>query len=582
MSKKREFSEFNGGTGNNADIDVFFPEMVKWIQQNGGYVHPALQMFVDDDDDNDDDDDDSKDQDQDQDYSKGISYRGIRIHQIMSNKRKSNADSAGGTVAHEDATRLVMVSKDEVLVRIPMKCAVSGILEKKERRIQQQDNKESGKYNLIPASPWLRCVRSLMKAKVQSSKECKQDDGHGHSNFFTPYIRSLPKSYDTLLNWTDEELEGLRGTVLYDSIIHQSNILHTGADFSISLHDDMYKAIRERWESLKEYLSADCEGESKSTTDISQFVWAIDSISTRGFHMQQSFQSNDDDNDNGMIQNGDYYGPFMLPLIDLLNHCSTEDARKGATLKQDPADGSFILCSDRDLFHGEELLHSYGNINSQQQLKTYGFVDVRRVVETCSNTSCRRKCDFTPAIINRSEVIDIARKVALEAFVKYERFFENDGEIEFWDPSVCWDRKKDLCEKAPINQSFLIPDHIVIRFDLININEVLLTLICVLLLPLEAFEEFISDPSFLDESILEDPFLYHLASAVCRELLKDKMSTYTGASVTEDTKRLKQNDQNPRSLFARAIVLEEKICIQCCLQRFSRKENITIQPTLIY
>jgi len=569
MSKKREFSELKGGSGK----DVVFSEMVKWIQQNGGFVHPALQMFVDDD----------NVKDQDQDYSTGIPYRGIRIHQMMSNKRKSTADSVVETFAHEDAARVVVVSKDEVLVRIPMKCAVSGVFEKKERRIQQQDNKETTENcSLIPASPWLRCVRSLMKAKIQSSKECEQDDGQGHSNFFTPYIRSLPKNYDTLLNWTDEELEGLRGTVLYDSIINQSNILRKGADFSMSLHDDMYKAIRDRWEGLKEYLSTDCDGESESVTDISQFVWAIDSISTRGFHMQQSFQCNDDDDDNEMIQNGDYYGPFMLPLIDLLNHCSTEDARKGATLKQDPADGSFILCSDRDLFHGEELLHSYGNINSQQQLKTYGFVDVRRVVETCGNTSCRRKCDFTPAMINRSEVIDIARKVALEASVKYERCFENDSEIEFWDPSVCWERKKDLCEKSPMNHSFFIPDHIIIPFDLTNINEVLLTLICVLLLPLEAFEEFISDPSFLDESILEDPFLYHLASAVCRQLMKDKMSTYIGASVAEDTKWLKQHDQNPRSLFARAIVLEEKICIQYCLQRFSRKDSITIQPTLIH
>ena len=52
-----------------------------------------------------------------------------------------------------------------------------------------------------------------------------------------------------------------------------------------------------------------------------------------------------------------YRGPFLLPIIDLLNHSSIEN-KKCTTLRRDTSssNGGFYMIAERHIIKGEEIL----------------------------------------------------------------------------------------------------------------------------------------------------------------------------------------------------------------------------------
>jgi hypothetical protein len=71
-------------------------------------------------------------------------------------------------------------------------------------------------------------------------------------------------------------------------------------------------------------------------------------------------------------------GPYMLPLVDLLNH-SSDPALLSTVLKSVELEGeggrAFEMRASRDLCEGEEVLHSYGAHDAAELVRTYGFCD---------------------------------------------------------------------------------------------------------------------------------------------------------------------------------------------------------------
>ena len=57
------------------------------------------------------------------------------------------------------------------------------------------------------ASPILRAALCLLR-----------EEAHGAQSSWAPYMATLPTGYDTLENWTQEELAALRGTSVYDEL----------------------------------------------------------------------------------------------------------------------------------------------------------------------------------------------------------------------------------------------------------------------------------------------------------------------------------------------------------------------------
>ena len=196
---------------------------------------------------------------------------------------------------------------------------------------------------------------------------------------------------------------------------------------------------------------AGCGRRRRSTFDY--FKSACACISTRGFHLGCGPASDrggvgDGSNDGASAIGGvattdaPYTGPFLLPLIDLLNHSSSlrrrctslqrmgqsaavrtamaealgasgtpektggdigrkrgGDGNRGGSVtvgSGDDEDGSsFIMGAERNIVKGEEILHSYGDqLTSAHQLQTFGFVEeryIQRAIDCCQMISTLRR-----------------------------------------------------------------------------------------------------------------------------------------------------------------------------------------------
>jgi hypothetical protein len=251
-------------------------------------------------------------------------------------------------------------------------------------------------------------------------------------------------------------------------------------------------------------------------------------ISTRGFHLQQQ------DDDNGTSHDNDapplYHGPYLLPVIDLLNH---DPPNKCTTLQRDAATEVFTMVAERSIAAKEQVVHSYGDLTSAQVLQTFGFVPdshIQRALELdlllADNNS-----SLTPAVLSKTKDLLVAcRKIAqsdypsqLQAVVTSEHM-----EDEVWEVSNLPTRNiKHLSEDLTLSSKTLL------------FSEEIITLVCAQFLPEDAYQEVFGqvETTLLDRSILED---YYLGNLVCRSLLTaidDKLATYRpSGSVTESNK----------------------------------------------
>jgi hypothetical protein len=138
----------------------------------------------------------------------------------------------------------------------------------------------------------------------------------------TPYTRSLPANaaaFNTLLSWSESERAGLESTSLRQV-----------------LPEATCEAVIERFESrVRPALPEEIRG--KVTKE--QFLCAALAVSTRGFHTPSA-------DDPSKME-----GPFLLPLIDMLNH---DPMNPGGVLSRDD-NGDFLVTAVRDIREGEEL-----------------------------------------------------------------------------------------------------------------------------------------------------------------------------------------------------------------------------------
>ena len=150
-----------------------------------------------------------------------------------------------------------------------------------------------------------------------------------------PYLDSLPKTFETLFQWSDTEIKTfLKGTTLGTMVMADRT--------SGSMTAQYQTAVRPVLAELG--LLSSLEQEDEMTA----FQNACMCISTRGFH----YSSKDDQESSSIMS---YPGHFLLPIIDLLNH---NPAKKCTTLQY--SDGFFCMIAERPIAQGEEIFHSYG------------------------------------------------------------------------------------------------------------------------------------------------------------------------------------------------------------------------------
>ena len=405
-----------------------------------------------------------------------------------------------------------LISKGETLVALPESLAVSG-------------STSPISYEDRCASSWLRCISAYYRARQKPER-------------FQPYFNSLPKVYDSLLNWTDDEVAVyLSGTTLCSLVLRdrKDNVLEARYQ----------EAVRPYLEHLGLVSASDSIPEG-----VACFREACMCISTRGFHLDDS------------VSSSLYSGPFLLPFIDLLNHDPT---RKCTTLHY--VEGQFLMKAERDIEEDEEVFHSYGTkLTSMQVLQTFGFVPESSI--DAAERGVRVGDHVTPAILTKGEVVSACQSVIASSFPAEVRSHMKSSQSLLCDES--WDLELDVSTR---DLAFL-PDDFVVSC-LCPLSEGLITLCCILFLPPDVFSEFMaSGATLLERNVLDD---YYLGKLLCKAIdvaIAAKVSTYSPVTIlgsgtpqqyhNDDVSLLREVRRKPglqRALFGLIVRLEEKSCL---------------------
>ena len=95
---------------------------------------------------------------------------------------------------------LAPIRKGELLLRVPRSAVVCAC--------EESDS----------SSRWLPAEARAMSPMVRTALVLMREEALGDASSWAPYLSLLPRSYDTLENWSPVEIERLRGTAVYDHL----------------------------------------------------------------------------------------------------------------------------------------------------------------------------------------------------------------------------------------------------------------------------------------------------------------------------------------------------------------------------
>lgn len=416
-------------------------ELVGWIRLHGGTVHDALEVRT----------------------------------PIAGGDDGRSSPAAARSCRRRGVFARRPIRRGDELVRLPRRLALDGRANPSSYDWAPPDGAERKRS----ASPWLRCLASLVAALADSRGGAAEEGGgsdgatggksagpvdHG------PYVSSLPGHYDSLLNWTPDEVDTyLRGTSLAASCGGGEAALRDRFDGTVLPYLRFVDAggrtgadggRRDAKRRRKDDPSKGCnEDRRKASADdlFPLFREACMCISTRAFHMQSLPGEDGKEGGKDKADDSTYDGPFLLPYVDLLNHAPSGSWSQVTTLRRDDRTGDFVMAAERDVEVGEEVCHSYGGpgggdgtgLNSAQLLRTFGFVDVGSVSARLEayhrpgvppdGGGIRREVPpgLTPAVISRDDVLSACEEVAASSRPgRIREHMERTGMLD--DGWECW------------------------------------------------------------------------------------------------------------------------------------------------
>jgi hypothetical protein len=407
------------------------------------------------------------------------------------------------------------IPKGHVLLCLPAACALDGRLLPDVYGKVPEDKKEKQKgTKRKTASPWLRCLAAFYQSDPASA-----------------YRASLPETYETLWQWSDQEIAHyLAGTTCpggggwnADPVVVRERYQTQVRPYLEFLHVTLPKseeAQYQEFERVCQTMSTRCFHLSTTKTLSSNAASSnatssnatSDEPSTKNSFSRDNTNTNtkNDTNDtNDTNDDDDYSGPFFLPAVDLLNHSSSHTSI--CTTLQRTSTG-FLLVADVDIQANQEILHSYGpTLSSSHFLHTFGFCPAAN-----NNNNNNRSSSSTPAVLDPPTVLDACYRVMRSKYPHHLAQHMRDAamEDEVWTmPSA--DEPRDV--------SFLPPVLMISPTE--PLSNALVTCACIAFLPICAYRE--AARSYLDRTILDDYFLGKLVCTALLKALEEKWTTYT-------------------------------------------------------
>ena len=180
----------------------------------------------------------------------------------------------------------------------------------------------------------------------------------GSESLWSMHIDILPSKYDSIPNYTDEELDELKGT----------NIYTIGKHWKEQIKDDYNKLMDTNINNDIKVKDIFIHHFNNNTYTISydMYLWALSTIWSRFI----SVSINKCNDSKKIVRRA------MVPLIDLLNHDPNSTTSHILTESND-----FIIISSNDTMLGEIYLN-YGLCNNSRLLQLYGFTIVNNPYES--------------------------------------------------------------------------------------------------------------------------------------------------------------------------------------------------------
>jgi N-lysine methyltransferase SETD6 len=220
----------------------------------------------------------------------------------------------------------------------------------------------------------------------------------GEKSPWYPYLRILPKNFDTPMFWSDEELAELRETAVYDKIgraaadhllrrkvVHfvqeHQDIFYEGIDRSLkALSEEELTALAHRMGSLVMAYAFDlnkddedesnCDELDEEHTSIGQGQSDDDEDGDEEESEVESMASGgSSENSNSWVEDtGSQSLLGMVPMADMLN----ADADFNAYISH--GQDALTAVSVRRIKTGQEVLNHYGSLSNGELLRRYGYV----------------------------------------------------------------------------------------------------------------------------------------------------------------------------------------------------------------
>ncbi|KIJ49632.1 hypothetical protein M422DRAFT_225528 [Sphaerobolus stellatus SS14] len=286
----------------------------------------------------------------------------------------------------------------------------------------------------------------------------------GEGSQWEPYLKSLPDKFEAPMFWSENELQELEGTAIFDKVgraeaeqEYHDKLLpairsrpdlfpldRLELDYSLTQYHIMGSRILSRSFNVEKWTGEEGEGdESFDTQGDDSNDMDIDDTQ-QGANPVEEHEDEDSDSDSDEEDPGDV---AMVPLADVLNaRYECENAKLCYE-----TDDLQMICT-RDITKGDQIWNTYGNPPNSDLLRRYGHVDL---------------ISLESGILgNPADIVEIRADLVVE--VVKERIKQSD---DFFTERIDWWLEEGGDDTYIMENDLKVPDGLVALIRLLTMGD---------------------------------------------------------------------------------------------------------------